>query len=125
MVRNGTADHKAGADAVGPEHLRPDPRQRDLADRGRGLAIFQLQRSARQLEPAAAKRDRARGDDEDVAALAMQPGHVVGEGRQPRRPHLAPIGIDQQRRADLDDDAAELTELRAGHGACYDWLGNG
>ena len=96
------------------EHLRPDPRQRDLADRGGGLAFLQLQRAARQFQPAAAERDRAGRDDQDVAALAMQLGDVGGQRRQPRRAHLAGVGIDQQRGADLDDDAAEIFELRGG-----------
>jgi hypothetical protein len=32
---------------------------------------------------------------------------IGGQRREPRRPHFAGIGIDQERRADLDDDAAE------------------
>ena len=40
----------------------------------------------------------------------MQLGDIGGQRRQPRRAHLAGIGIDQQRRADLDDDTAEFFE---------------
>ena len=42
------------------------------------------------------------------AAFLVQFGEIGGERRQPRRPHFAGVGIDQQRRADLDDDAAEI-----------------
>jgi hypothetical protein len=38
-----------GADAVMPQHLRPDSRQRDLSHRGSALALLQLQRAARQF----------------------------------------------------------------------------
>jgi len=45
----------------------------------------------------------------------MQLGQIGGERRQPRGPHLARLGIDQQRGADLDDDTAEVFQRRAGH----------
>ena len=79
----------SGADAVIAEHFRPDPRQRDLADGGRALAFLELQRAARQFQAAAAERNRAGRDHQDVAALAMQFGDIGGQRRQPRRAHLA------------------------------------
>jgi len=45
----------------------------------------------------------------------VQPGQIGGEGCEPRRPHFAGIGVDQQRRANLDDDAAEVFERGEGH----------
>ena len=38
--------HLAGGDAVRAERLRPGARQRDLADRGGGLAVLELERTA-------------------------------------------------------------------------------
>ena len=54
------------------ERFGPGARQRDLAH-GRGsLAVFELERTCRQLEHGAAEHDRSGGDDEDVALVAMQ-----------------------------------------------------
>ena len=49
----------------------------------------------------------------------MQFCQIGGQRRQPRGAHVAGIGIDQQRRADLDDDAAEVFQAgRAMDGLC-------
>ena len=50
----------SGADAVSAKHLRPDPRQRDLAHRSGALAFLELQGAARQFQPAAPQRNRTR-----------------------------------------------------------------
>ena len=50
-----------------------------------------------------------------LGALAADLAKLHGEGREPRRSHFAGVGIDQQRRADLDDDATEIFEVWAGH----------
>ena len=71
------------ADAVSAEYFRPDPRQRDLSDRRRALALLELQRPARQLQAAAPERDRARRHHQHVAALAMQLGDIGGQCREP------------------------------------------
>src|SRR6185312_6855652 len=100
------------------QNLRPDARQRNLSHRGRRLALLQLQWAARQLETPAAECDGAGGDDQQLAAFAMELGNVGRQRRQPLGAHVAGLGIDQKRRADLDDDAAEILELRAaGHGS--------
>jgi hypothetical protein len=98
----------SGADAVSPEHLRPNSRQRDLSYRGSSLAFFEFQRSARQFQKAAAERNRARRDDQEFASLAVQFCEICRQRREPCSAHFAGVGIDQQRRADLDDDAAEF-----------------
>src|ERR1700704_4937820 len=51
----------------------------------------------------------------------MQFGDRGAHRRKPRGSHLAGVGIDQQRRADLDDDTAKILELggsslRGSHG---------
>src|SRR6185437_6387274 len=100
------------------QNFRPDARQRNLSHRGRRLALLQLQWAARQLEAPAAECDGSGGDDQELAAFAMELGNVGRQRRQPRGTHVAGLGIDQKRRADLDDDAAEILELRAaGHGS--------
>jgi hypothetical protein len=106
-----------GADAVRPQHFRPDPRQRDLPHGGGALAFLELQRAARQFQTAAAERNRAGRDHQNVAAFAMQLGDVGRQRSQPRRTNLARIGVDQERGADLDDDAAEVFERGAFHDA--------
>ena len=84
-------------------------------DRGGALAFLELERPARQFQAAAAERDRAGGHHQHVAALAMQLGDIGRERLQPRRAHLALGLVDQQRRADLDDDAAEIFQRGAFH----------
>jgi hypothetical protein len=108
--------HLAGGDPVAPERLGPGARERDLADRRGGLAVFELERSDRKLEPAAAERDRARRDDQEVACLAMQVGDIFDQRGEPRLVERAGLGIDEQGRADLDDDAVEVGEARNRHG---------
>ena len=49
----------SGPDAMTRQRLGPGARQRDLADRGGRLALLELERRGRQLEHAAAERDRA------------------------------------------------------------------
>ena len=65
------------------EALRPGAGERDLADGGGGLALLELQGARRQLEDAAAERDRAGGDDEHVAAARARARRVVGERGEP------------------------------------------
>src|SRR5262249_53166585 len=60
----------------------------------------------------AAKRDRARRDDEHVALLGMQRRDVARERDEPVLVHAPGRGVDQERGADLDDDAAKVSELR-------------
>ena len=61
----------------------------------------------------AAERDGAGGDDEEVAPAGGERGEVGGERIEPAG--LQALLVDEQRRADLDDDPAEGVEL-GGHG---------
>src|ERR1700722_20488579 len=47
----------------------------------------------------------------------MQPGKVGGERCEPSATDFTGGGVDQQRRADLDDDTAEFLQAGAGHGS--------
>ena len=96
-----------GRDAVRAEHLRPGARERDLADGGGGLAILELQRARRQAEHGAPERDRAGGDHENVGAAPVHGGEVGDQRVEPGALEAARRLVDEQRRADLDDDAAE------------------
>jgi hypothetical protein len=55
----------------------------DLADGCGCLTIFELERSLRQLEHIAAKRDGAGRDDDHLFALRPQIGDVVAERTEP------------------------------------------
>src|SRR5262249_38119155 len=99
----------AGADRMRAEHFRPGAGARDLADRGCGLAVLELE-LGRQSQHAATERDRAGGDHQHVAALAVQLRDVGRERREPGLVEPSRPGIDQERGADLHDDAAEIAE---------------
>ena len=51
--------HLPGRDAMARENLRPDAGEGDLADRGGGLAVFQLELPGRQPQHRASERDGA------------------------------------------------------------------
>ena len=65
------------------ERLRPDPRERDLADRGRRLAFLELQQRRAEVQDGAPQRDGAGGDDQHVDAARVQLGDILGERREP------------------------------------------
>ncbi len=92
------------------ERLRPGARQRDLADRGRRLAVLQLERALAQARDMAPERDRPGGHDQHVRAARVQRRDVGDERVEPVLLQGAARVVDQQRRADLDDDARELVE---------------
>jgi hypothetical protein len=69
----------AGGSAIA-EYFRPGPRERDLADSGRGLALFELQRALGQAENAAPERDGAGRDQQDLAPAAGKLRDVGDEG---------------------------------------------
>jgi hypothetical protein len=95
---------------VAAERLRPGAGERDLPDRGRGLAVFQLERAFGQPEHRAAERDRARRHHQELAPLRMQLGDVGHQRGEPRLLDAPGLGIDQQGRSDLDDDPAEVRQ---------------
>src|SRR5439155_17212025 len=87
----------------------PGAGERDLADRRRRLAVLEPERGLK-LEHAAAERDRARGNHQDVAVLAVQPGDVGRERGEPGLVEAARPGVDHQRGTDFHDDAAKIAE---------------
>ncbi len=72
---------------------------------GGGLTVLQLQRALRQAGDRAPERDRAGGDDQHVGAALMQRRDVGDQRVEPILLQRAARAVDQQRRADLDDDA--------------------
>jgi hypothetical protein len=75
--------HLSGDQRVAAEALLPGMGERDLAHRGRRLALLQLERPNGQLEDAPAERDGARRDDENVGAARPEPAEVVAQRLQP------------------------------------------
>jgi len=100
-----------GRQAAIAHHLGPRPRQRDLSDGCRSLAFLELQRPPAEAEHATTERDGAGGDNHNLAAAARERGKVVDERVQPGGVDAAALAVDQQRRADLDDDPAEILGL--------------
>ncbi len=101
----------AGDDAVASERPPPGARQRDLADRRRGLAVFEFQCSLSQAErscgrarwPRTTRRARSRHARRSAARSRikrLEPGLLERAER----------AVDQERRADFDDDAVEPVE---------------
>ena len=99
-----------GGEAVALQRLGIGAGERDLPDRGGRLALLETQRPGRQIEDAPAEGDGAGGDDEEVAPAGRERGKVGGERIEPGA--LQPLAVDEERRADLDDDAAEGVERR-------------
>ena len=97
------------------QNLGPDACERDLTDGRRRLALLEPQRAGRQPQHRAPHGDGAGGDDQNIGALGMKIGDVFSQRRKPGMIQPAARPIDEKRGADLQDDAAELAELRA-HG---------
>src|SRR5262249_32923104 len=79
-------------------------------DGGGGLTIFELERSRRQLQHRAAKRDGAGRDHEHVALVAVQLGNVLGKRQEPGVMQSPTVAVDQKRGTDLYHHAAEVGE---------------
>ncbi len=107
-----------GDDAVGVQRVRPGPRQRDLADRRRSLAILELQLAARGAFRSSARAQSRRRTRRAHRRRAHAEAAMSATSASSHSPFSAPrAGIDQQRRADLDDNAREFVEAwRSGHG---------
>ena len=56
-----------------------------------------------------------RAHPQNVGATPVQLGDVIGKGPEPGVVELAALAVDEQRRADLENDAAELVQ-RGDHG---------
>jgi hypothetical protein len=80
--------------------------QIDLADRGGGLLVLKLEIARLEAEQRPAERDRARGHHDHLLAAVPAGGEILRQRFQPLVPQ-PPLVIDQQRRADLDDQAAD------------------
>ena len=76
--------------------LGPGARQRNLADRRGGLAIFELEGTCGQLEHGAPERNRAGGDDQDIPLVAVELGEVGGQRGKPRFAQPSGAAIDKQ-----------------------------
>jgi hypothetical protein len=94
-------------DLVAGQRLLVGVRQQDLAGGGGGLLLLQPQRPGRQLQVAAADRDGAGGDQDAPRSRAPgMRGDVVGQRVEPAAADCPVRLVDQQRRADLDDQPA-------------------
>ncbi len=80
----------------------------DLARGGGGLFFFEPQTGALEAEMVAPDRDRARRDDQHLLTPgARSPGGIVlDQRREPGALQIAAAVIDEERRADLDDETA-------------------
>jgi hypothetical protein len=87
----------------GRQHLGPHLRQCNLAGCGRRLRVFQSSSSTLgKPEPPRAECNGARRHDGDLLARTRAFGDVGGDPDEPVTAHR-PVGIDEQRRPDLDD----------------------
>ena len=103
-------------DAVRGKFVRPGAGERDLSDRGGGLAVLELQFAARQAGDRAAERDRSRGDDQNVGVAPVERDDVGDQCLEPILLQNPARGVDQQGRPHLDDDAREIFDFRrSGH----------
>src|SRR5262245_10627472 len=83
-------------------------RQDDLPRRSRRLALLEPRAALLEVQLAPPERDGARRDADDILAGATHLGHVRAYAFEPRAIHGARLLIDEQRRADLDDDAPRI-----------------
>jgi hypothetical protein len=85
-------------------------READLSDRGGGLALLEPELAGGEPELAAPERDRAGRDEHHFLPARTQARDVGGERLEPRAVDAARRFLDEQRRADLDDDPARPGE---------------
>lgn len=97
------------------EGIRVGLGQRDLTGCGRRLTFLQLQRPTRQPENTAAKRNRSGGDKQHLRTGIAQLDHIGDQRVEPATLEFALL--DKQGGADLDNDAAEVSQT-AGHQGC-------
>src|SRR5208283_6192152 len=92
------------------ENFRPYARQGDLADGGGGLAVFELQLAFGQAKHRAPQCDRAGRNHENISALPVQVRDVLAKRFEPGPLDAALPAINEEGRADLDDDSLESFE---------------
>jgi hypothetical protein len=85
-------------------------RKNDLSGCRCGLALLEPRAALFEVQLAPPERDGARRDDDDFLAGAAEIRDVRANALEPRSIHGACLLIHEQRRADLDDDAARAGE---------------
>ena len=108
--------------ADGAQRLGPGASERDLADGRGGLAVLELECAARQRKRSTRRPNAIAPEDTTMisGATPLQRGEIGGERVEPRPADA--VRVDEQRGADLDDDAAEVGETgqdEVGHAALY------
>ncbi len=106
--------HLSRHQTVGRKGLFPGVHQQGLAHGGGGL--FVLKAAGRQVQSPAPQSHGAGRDDDDIATLSAQVGDVGGQAGQPVGGDGASIGVEQERRADLDHHPARLDQSGGGGG---------
>ena len=100
-----------GGEPARLEHGLVGAGERDLPDGGGGLRFLELQRALGEAQHVPAERDGAGRHDDHLLAGLDERGNVVGQRVEPGGFELPARPVDQQARADLDDDAARLGPL--------------
>ena len=83
----------------------------DLADGSAGLGLLQRQDTVAEVQHLATQRDGAGGDEDHIRPARLRLGYVEGEGGEPVL-FQAGLAVDQQRRADLDDQPFRGADVR-------------
>src|SRR6185437_13973774 len=98
-------------DASVLEQLLVSVRETDLTNRRGCLTLPQAQRPGGQSEVTAPQRHGAGRHEYDLLSAPPKAQQVGDEALEPRTVEPTGLGVDQQRRANLDDDP-----MRAGQG---------
>src|SRR5690606_24547265 len=101
---------------VAGERVIPRTHQLRLARSGGGLLFLQTQLACSQAQCAAAERDGAGGDEDARPAFGAQLGGVCGKCGKTSCVRLSGLLVDQEGRADLDDDTSCLGQGGGGEG---------
>ncbi len=114
------------ADVVARERFEIRVREADLPGCRRGLFLFEPQRASDETEMTPSDRDRARRDEHDVLSAGAAARDIFDQRRQPIAADVARRFVDEQRRADFDDQPARGSEpgrTRASSAAGRDVIG--
>jgi len=111
-ILQGQEDLRDG-DVVAGQGLLIGMGEADLPGRGRRLLFLETQGAAAQPKMATADRDRAGRDDDHILVAGAAARDVIDQRVQPGAMDLA-ILIDEQGRADLDDEPSRRGQRRGG-----------